>query len=400
MQKIGDIPNTRADSHGEFTDGNVAGGVPPTILPAEWFNTLQRELIKVVQAGGLTLDPNDDTQVLAALKKLFLQSGNNLSEIKAAGTAAVAAALANLGALSTTGTAIAATKLSTARKIGGVAFDGTADITLPFINTTSADIQLAGNLGVKNLEVHPMPNSSEGGQIDLYDKNNARAAFVDIDTTGNFRVVVEELGVALFISKANRDVSMGAALSVAGDVRSGGGKSWLAADGNIYGSIWGGYLSNYISSQGLVGNPIPWPQVTPPSGYLKCNGAPFNKTQYPMLALTYPSGVLPDMRGDVIRAWDDGRGIDSGRGILTEQGDAIRNITGTFSVHGAKELSTSYPSAAGGAFAISSVSGKNNVASGGDTTIPQFNFSAANVVPTAAENRMRNIAFNYIVRAL
>ncbi len=97
MQKIGDIPNTRADSNGEFTDGNVAAGVPPTILPAEWFNTLQRELIKVVQDGGLALDPNDDTQVLAALKKLFLQSGNNLSEIKAAGPTAVAAALVNLG---------------------------------------------------------------------------------------------------------------------------------------------------------------------------------------------------------------------------------------------------------------------------------------------------------------
>ncbi|WP_433915608.1 gp53-like domain-containing protein [Yersinia alsatica] len=97
MQKIGDIPNTRADSNGEFTDGNVAAGVPPTILPAEWFNTLQRELIKVVQDGGLALDPNDDTQVLAALKKLFLQSGNNLSEIKAAGPTAVTAALKNLG---------------------------------------------------------------------------------------------------------------------------------------------------------------------------------------------------------------------------------------------------------------------------------------------------------------
>nr|WP_235897505.1 phage tail protein [Yersinia alsatica] len=135
-------------------------------------------------------------------------------------------------------------------------------------------------------------------------------------------------------------------------------------------------------------------------GYLKCNGASFSKTQYPKLALAYPSGILPDMRGDVIRAWDDGRGIDAGRALLSEQGDAIRNITGTFSVHGAKELSTSFPSAASGAFAISGVAGKNNVAAGGDTTIPQFNFSAANVVPTAAENRMRNIAFNYIVRAL
>ncbi|WP_042819731.1 gp53-like domain-containing protein [Yersinia wautersii] len=97
MQKIGDIPNTRADSNGEFTDGNVAGGVPPTILPAEWFNTIQRELVTVVQDGGLTLDPNDDTQVLAALKKLFLQSGNNLSEIKDAGPTAITQTLANLG---------------------------------------------------------------------------------------------------------------------------------------------------------------------------------------------------------------------------------------------------------------------------------------------------------------
>lgn len=97
MQKIGDIPNTRADSNGEFTDGNVAGGVPPTLLPAEWFNTIQRELVTVVQDGGLTLDPNDDTQVLAALKKLFLQSGNNLSEIKDAGPTAITQTLANLG---------------------------------------------------------------------------------------------------------------------------------------------------------------------------------------------------------------------------------------------------------------------------------------------------------------
>ncbi|CNH57852.1 tail fiber protein [Yersinia massiliensis] len=97
MQKIGDIPNTRADIHGEFTDGNVAGGVPPTILPAEWFNTLQRELVEVVQEGGLALDPNDDTQILAALRKLFLQSDNSFSEIKAAGPDAIATALANLG---------------------------------------------------------------------------------------------------------------------------------------------------------------------------------------------------------------------------------------------------------------------------------------------------------------
>ncbi len=102
MQKIGDIPNTRADSNGEFTDGNVAGGVPPTILPAAWFNTIQRELISVLSAAGITPDSNKFDQVLTAVSKLitdggFLKTVNNLSEIKTAGAAAVASTLENLG---------------------------------------------------------------------------------------------------------------------------------------------------------------------------------------------------------------------------------------------------------------------------------------------------------------
>ncbi|CNI00055.1 putative bacteriophage tail fiber protein [Yersinia intermedia] len=102
MQKIGNIPNTRADNNGEFTDGNVAGGVPPTILPAEWFNTIQRELISILSAAGITPDSNKFDQVSKAVSKLitdggFLKTVNNLSEIKTAGAAAVAAALENLG---------------------------------------------------------------------------------------------------------------------------------------------------------------------------------------------------------------------------------------------------------------------------------------------------------------
>ncbi|EPB4725214.1 phage tail protein, partial [Escherichia coli] len=79
-----------------------------------------------------------------------------------------------------------------------------------------------------------------------------------------------------------------------------------------------------------VGVPVPWPSATPPAGWLKCNGAPFTTSQYPKLATVYPSGVLPDLRGEFLRGWDDGRGIDVERAILSSQGDAIRNITGKF----------------------------------------------------------------------
>ncbi|MGM7825273.1 phage tail protein, partial [Yersinia enterocolitica] len=71
MQKIGDIPNTRADSNGEFTDGNVAGGVPPTILPAAWFNTIQRELINLLAAANIEPDSDDFNQVATAVSKLI-----------------------------------------------------------------------------------------------------------------------------------------------------------------------------------------------------------------------------------------------------------------------------------------------------------------------------------------
>lgn len=67
MQKIGSITST-ADANGEWTNGNVAAGTPPTILDAAWLNTVQRELANIVAGGGLILDPNNDAQVLAALK--------------------------------------------------------------------------------------------------------------------------------------------------------------------------------------------------------------------------------------------------------------------------------------------------------------------------------------------
>ena len=60
------------------------------------------------------------------------------------------------------------------------------------------------------------------------------------------------------------------------------------------------------------------------------NGAAFSAEEYPELAKAYPTNKLPDLRGEFIRGWDDGRGMDSGRAILSAQGDAIRNIYGEF----------------------------------------------------------------------
>ncbi|MDL4913217.1 MAG: phage tail protein [Enterobacterales bacterium endosymbiont of Blomia tropicalis] len=142
-----------------------------------------------------------------------------------------------------------------------------------------------------------------------------------------------------------------------------------------------------------VGVPVPWPSATPPTGWLKCNGASFTSSQYPKLAQAYPALRLPDLRGEFIRGWDDGRGVDSGRVLLSPEGDAIRNIIGQMN----DVRFNSYPTG-NGVFSVADIgpASADSLAGGFAKAV---SFDASRVVPTASENRPRNIAFNYIVRA-
>ncbi|WP_175616803.1 phage tail protein [Escherichia coli] len=142
-----------------------------------------------------------------------------------------------------------------------------------------------------------------------------------------------------------------------------------------------------------VGVPVPWPSATPPTGWLKCNGAAFSAEEYPELAKAYPTNKLPDLRGEFIRGWDDGRGIDTNRSLLASQGDAIRNIIGAL----VDVRFNTYPSDSG-VFTTSVIGDASSDSIKGGYA-KRVTFDASRVVPTANENRPRNIAFNYIVRA-
>jgi len=86
-------------------------------------------------------------------------------------------------------------------------------------------------------------------------------------------------------------------------------------------------------------------QNTAPAGYLKANGALVNRTTYADLFAaigeTFGAGdgsttfALPDLRGEFIRGWDDGRGIDAARAVGSTQGGANAPHT-----HGAGTLTT------------------------------------------------------------
>lgn len=80
---------------------------------------------------------------------------------------------------------------------------------------------------------------------------------------------------------------------------------------------------------------------TAPTGYLKANGAAISRTTYATLfsaiSTTYGAGDgsttfnLPDLRGEFVRGWDDGRGIDSGRAFGSAQADELKSHTHSIS---------------------------------------------------------------------
>ncbi|HHL5867575.1 TPA: phage tail protein, partial [Escherichia coli] len=147
-----------------------------------------------------------------------------------------------------------------------------------------------------------------------------------------------------------------------------------------------------------VGVPVPWPSATPPTGWVKCNGAAFSAEEYPELAKAYPTNILPDLRGEFIRGWDDGRGVDSSRTLLSWQ-------KGSYLVQEANISPDSVVQ-----FSVNDIG-----LLGWDKTETNSDILRAKSIPTEhiwnpvpvgawgiqylGYARPRNIAFNYIVRA-
>ena len=168
-----------------------------------------------------------------------------------------------------------------------------------------------------------------------------------------------------------------------------------------------------------VGVPVPWPSATPPTGWLKCNGAAFSSEDYPKLAQAYPANKLPDLRGEFIRGWDDGRGLDAGRALLSLQDDSFeahrhesffyagisRNETPLKNLPSSDEMLTL--SSTANALSPDSIDATNSLIGNDDYNCliegNKNNKRTATGLSTSivgtAETRPRNVAFNYIVRA-
>ena len=159
-----------------------------------------------------------------------------------------------------------------------------------------------------------------------------------------------------------------------------------------------GYTANSYCPSGQIGL---FAMDYAPTGWLKANGAAVSRTLYARLFAAigtrfgagdgFSTFNLPDLRGEFPRFWDDGRGVDAGRGFGSLQLDAIQNWEAVFTyqraqVNGVEKIS--------GAMRLEPEQDKGTAQQGGNwaTSHAHIGPSVNNAARTAPETRPRNIA--------
>ncbi|BBR45888.1 TPA: prophage tail fiber N-terminal domain-containing protein [Escherichia coli] len=236
------------------------------------------------------------------------------------------------------GNASTATKLQTARSIGGVVFDGSANINLPGVNTTGNQ-NTTGNAATatklqtaRKISGVPFDGSTDitltAAHVAAFARR-ATDAYADADggvpwnaESGAYNVT--RSGDSYILVNFYTGVGSCRTLQMKAHYRNGGLFYRSSRDGYGFESGWAQlYTSAHPPAEFYpVGAPIPWPSDTVPSGYALMQGQTFDKSAYPKLAAAYPSGVIPDMRGWTIKGKPA-----SGRAVLSQEQDGIKSHT-------------------------------------------------------------------------
>ncbi|WP_369608211.1 phage tail protein [Snodgrassella alvi] len=270
-----------------------SGGLPPKGMDFNGiFNTLSESIVYIQKGGvfyfdkdyanafggyqtGAVLMADDNTRLFVST----MDKNSNDPNQKMTGWEILAGVGIN---------AATASRLLNGRKIGGVLFDGSQDIDLPGVNKAGTQ-DTSGNAATATWAAQIAAHTIGGvmfngkGDIDLPGVNKAG----NQDTSGN-AATATKLKTARLIDGVSFDGTKDINTTPSGAIM-------------------------YFS------------QSAAPSGWLKANGAALSRTTYANLfaaiGTLYGSGDgkttfnLPDLRGEFIRSWDDGRNVDGGRGL-------------------------------------------------------------------------------------
>ncbi|MGK3329699.1 phage tail protein, partial [Escherichia fergusonii] len=176
------------------------------------------------------------------------------------------------------GNASTATKLQTARNINGVKFDGSGDININTLVSRGRVTALSGSTqGTAGIQMYEAYNNgyptAYGNVLHMRGANAAGEGELLIGWSGT-----SGAHAPAFI-RSRRDTT--------------------DANWSPWAQLY--TTAHPPAEFYPVGAPIPWPSDTVPSGYALMQGQTFDKSAYPKLATAYPSGVIPDLRGWTIK---------------------------------------------------------------------------------------------------
>ncbi|EBQ9071165.1 phage tail protein [Salmonella enterica subsp. enterica serovar Poona] len=274
MHRI-DTPTAQKDKFGQgkngFTNGDPATGRRATDLNSDMWDAVQEEVCTVIEAAGIPLSKGEHTQLHAAIDRLIAEQVKTRLEKNQNGADIPDKSLFvhNIGALPANGTAVAANRLASRG-------------ALPALTGTTR----GSDSGLIMGEVYNNGYPTQYGNI------------LRLTGTGDGEILIGWSGVngapAPAYIRSHRDTA---------------DAEW---------SEWAMFYTslNPPPDSYPVGAVIAWPSDATPAGYALMQGQSFDKSAYPLLAIAYPSGVIPDMRGWTIKGKPA-----SGRAVLSQEMD-------------------------------------------------------------------------------
>ena len=358
------------------------------------------DAIKTLNSGG-----SDPSNPAAFMPYVDTADSNNLKIRNAANNAFVTVGSvdsANLGLLPRAGGTMTGAILaddSAGASAPAIAFDGDADTGIFRVGSNTIGFATAG---VERVEI------SDAG----------------LDMSNGLPIRFQDSSGAPFVAlKSPASVSSNVTFTLPGADGSNG--QMLQTNGS-------GALS-FTTVQGVPsGSVFCMAVATVPSGYLECNGAAVSRTTYSVLfaviGTAYGTGNgsstfnLPDLRGEFVRGFDNGKGTDSGRSIATSQSSQNAQHNHSISVSGTtsnptptltgdvRRISEGYRAqgTASGIF-TKELDGNNNITGSSSTSpVAGFSIDATHTHTFSAsgntgnqggnESRPRNVAMMYVIK--
>jgi microcystin-dependent protein len=157
-----------------------------------------------------------------------------------------------------------------------------------------------------------------------------------------------------------------------------------------------------------VGATVAFPLDKVAPGFLELDGSVKSIAVYPDLAAFLGTAFnkgdegagnfrLPESRGEFLRGWDHGRGVDAGREVGSYQLDALQNITGQYAANNGVQLAAT--GTVNGAFTSTAVGGTQIPGGAASSGVINMSFDASKVARTSTETRPRNLAVVWCVKA-